>query len=291
MTGIVPSAVRRALTRLLAAVGIWAALGASAAGGDTRAGDTRAGEWRSWCGDAGSVSSLGWHFYCDRQEKRREAPPPLQPTPKPPATRDGQTATDRIAAMRKALEEARAEAILNPSTENVTAYLRLQQETLRKAAAFSDAFRRTVWASPELDYTLKRPVGALAKQLWSDERRVARDRALASLKDRYGLIYLGHAGCAACRVFGPLLRAFATRHGLDVLAVSLSGEALEGWPEAVADNGRAARLGLGNAPVPALVLFDTKTQRVLPVGFGVMAEDEMAERLFALTALEPGHDY
>ena len=92
-------------------------------------------------------------------------------------------------------------------------------------------------------------------------------------------------------MFGPLLRAFAARHGLDVLAVSLSGAALEGWPEAVADNGRAARLGLAGAPVPALVLFDTKTKRVLPVGFGVMAEDEMAERIYTLTALEPGHDY
>ena len=192
--------------------------------------------------------------------------------------------------MRKALEEARAEAILDPTPEKVTAYLRLQQETLQRAAAFSDAFRRTVWATPELDYTLRRPVGALAKRVWSDERREAAT-ALARLGERYGLIYLGHAGCAGCKVFGPLLRAFATRHGLDVLAVSLTGEALEGWPEAVADNGRAARLGLGDAPSPALVLFDAQTQRVLPVGFGVMAEDEMAERIFALTALEPGNDY
>ena len=127
--------------------------------------------------------------------------------------------------------------------------------------------------------------------MWSDGRRQARDAALARLGERYGLIYLGHAGCAGCKVFGPLLRAFASRYGLDVLAVSLSGEALEGWPEAVADNGRAARLGLGDAPVPALVLFDAQTKKVLPVGFGVMAEDEMAERIYALTALEPGHDY
>ena len=242
-------------------------------------------EWRSWCD-----GSFGWHFYCDRKEERQEAEPaPTQPSP--PAATDGQSATDRILAMRKALEGARAEAILDPTPARVTAYLRLQQETLQRAATFSDAFRRTVWASPELDYTLKRPVGALAKQLWSDQRRKARDSALALLGERYGLIYLGHAGCAACKVFGPLLRAFASRHGLDVLAVSLTGAALEGWPEAVADNGRTARLGLGDAPVPALVLFDTKTKRVLPVGFGVMAEDEMAERLFALTALEPGHDY
>ena len=194
--------------------------------------------------------------------------------------------------MRRALEEARATAILEPTTENVAAYLRLQQETLERAAASSPTSsaarsgrRRSV------DYTLKRPVGALAKQLWSDERRQARDRALANLGERYGLIYLGHAGCAGCRVFGPLLRAFATRHGLDVLAVSLTGEALEGWPEAVPDNGRAAKLGLGGAPVPAVVLFDTKSRQVLPVGYGVMAEDQLAERIFALTALEPGRDY
>ena len=276
--GAAKSAVLRGLTRLLAATGIWAALGASAAGG----------EWRSWCGDGGSGDTLGWHFYCDRAEgKEKTEPPPAEP----PATENPQSATARILEMRRALEEARAEAILDPTPAKVTAYLELQRAALQRAAVFSDAFRRTVWASPELDYTLKRPVGALAKQVWSDERRKARDAALARLGDRYGLIYLGHAGCAGCKVFGPLLRAFATRHGLDVLAVSLTGDALEGWPEAVADNGRAARLGLGDAPVPALVLFDTKTQRVQPVGFGVMAEDEMAERIFALTALEPGHDY
>ena len=280
-------AVLRVLARALAAIGVWAALGAPAAGG----------EWRPWCGDPGSGpgqaqsagASLGWHFYCDRVDEPERAEP--APAPAPPSSGPAQSASERIEVMRKALAEARAEAILNPTTENVSAYLRLQQETLQRAAAFSDAFRRTVWATPELDYTLRRPVGALAKQVWSDERRVARDAALARLGERYGLIYLGHAGCAGCKVFGPLLRAFASRHGLDVLAVSLDGGALEGWPGAVADKGRAARLGLGGAPVPALVLFDTATKRVLPVGFGVMAEDEMAERIYALTVLEPGRDY
>ena len=244
-----------------------------------------AAEWRSWCGGDGSGVSLGWHFYCDRDEApETRAPAPAQAAP-------SATATEQVREMRRALEEARAAAVLDPTPEKVAAYLRLQQETLAKAAAFSDVFRRTVWATPELDYSLRRPVGALAKQLWLDERREARNTALATLGDRYGLIYLGHAGCAGCKVFGPLLRAFATRHGLDVLAVSMSGEPLEGWPEAVPDNGRAAKLGLAGSPVPAVVLFDTKTKRVLPVGFGVMAEDQLAMRIFTLTALEPGRDY
>ena len=124
------------------------------------------------------------------------------------------SARERILEMRRQLEEARASAILDPSPDKVAAYLRLQQETLQRAAAFSDAFRRTVWATPELDYTLKRPVGALAKRLWSDERRAAVAGALAKLGERYGLIYLGHTGCGGCRVFGrccaPSRRATAS---------------------------------------------------------------------------------
>ena len=253
-----------------------------------------AAQWREWCGAPGSESSpgsqpsLGWHFYCDREEPK---PVPEAPVASPPSGTAAGSATERVREMRRVLEEARAAAILEPTTGNVAAYLRLQRETLQRAATFSDVFRRTVWATPDLDYTLTRPVGALGKQLWSDERRQAREAALARLGERYGLIYLGHTGCGGCRVFGPLLRAFAMRHGLDVLAVSMTGGPLEGWPEAVPDRGRAAKLGLSGVPLPAVVLFDTATKRVLPVGFGVLAEDQLAMRIFALTALETGRDY
>ena len=275
-------AVGRAIPRILAALGVWAALGASAAGGDTRA-----GEWRPWCSaEPGGSSSLGWHFYCDREEEVGVEPPPSELSAPPTAT-----ATARIAALRARLEEARAEAILDPTPGKVAAYLALQRDALQRAATFSDAFRRTVWATPDLDYTLRRPVGALAKRLWSDKRRNEIAESLATLGERYGLIYLGHPDCGGCRVFGPLLRAFAMRHGLDVLAVSMTGGKLEGWPGAVPDNGRAARLGLAGSPVPALVLFDTATKRAMPVGFGVLAEDQIAERIFVLTQLETGNDY
>ena len=267
----------------------------------------RAAEWRPWCGSHASSAafssdpphSLGWHFYCDRVEREETPEPEAGKPPVPeneqqqPAETENQqeTAVGRIRKMRKELEEARAAAILDPTTENVKDYLRRQKIMLEKASVFSDVFRRTVWTTPELDYTLERPVGALAKRLWSDERRAERDGVLARLGERYGLIYLGEAGCVGCRVFGPLLRAFSIRHGLDVLAVSLGGGPLEGWPEAVPDNGRAGRLGLGGAPLPAVVLFDTLTKKVLPVGFGVLAEDQLAERIFLSVSREVGSDY
>lgn len=238
-------------------------------------------EWRSWCG-AEMSSPLGWHFYCDRIKEETG-----DETKAPPAA----SATERVLSMRRTLEEARAQAILEPTPENVSAYLRLQQEALQSAAVFSDAFRRVVWANPALDYTLRRPVGALAKRLWTEERRAEREGVLQGLGERYGLIYLGSERCPGCHVFGPLIRAFALRHGIEVLAVSMTGGPLEGWPEAVPDQGRAARLGIKAPVLPAVVLYDTQTRRALPVSYGVVAEDQLAERIFALTAREVGSDY
>ena len=71
----------------------------------------------------------------------------------------------------------------------------------------------------------------------------------------------------------------------------MTGGPIEGWPEAVADNGRAARLGLEAPVFPAVVLYDTRTKKALPVSFGVVAEEQLAERIFTLTAREIGNDY
>ena len=103
------------------------------------AASAEAREWRPWCG--AEASPLGWHFYCDRDEKKDEETQAGQ-APK------AKSAKERILATRQALEEARAQAILEPSPENVTAYLHLQQKALQSAAAFSDAFRRAVWSNP-----------------------------------------------------------------------------------------------------------------------------------------------
>lgn len=273
------------MARMKAAPGLRAA--ALAALALALASSAEAREWRSWCNEG-----LGWHFYCDRADDAGEdAPPRSMPPSEAAPEAAAETAAGRVLALRRALGEARAAAVLDPTPANVTAYLRLQRDALQRAATFSDAFRRAVWADPALDYTQRRPVGALAKQLWSEERRAARRAALARLGERYGLIYLGRPDCSGCRVQGPLLRAFAARHGLDVLAVSMTGGPLEGWPEAVPDDGRAARLGLGGERLPAIVLFDTHTDRAIPVAFGVVAEDQLAERIFTLTATEVGDDY
>src|SRR3546814_20160070 len=92
---------------------------------------------------------LGYWFYCVRPEPKAEpqiAQPPAQVT-----------ATQELDAVTGELRELKARAILYPTPENVTAYIRFQRAQLDRASLFSDVWPRAIWPDPELDYTLERP--------------------------------------------------------------------------------------------------------------------------------------
>ncbi|NKB55055.1 MAG: conjugal transfer protein TraF [Alphaproteobacteria bacterium] len=228
---------------------------------------------------------LGWHFYCDPEKAEAVLEDPA-PTPSPPPD-----PRQRIAAIRDKLDVLKATAILDPTPDNLVAYIRFQREQLDRASLFSDQWRRTVWRNPELDYDLVRPTGTLAKRAWSDARRRDAAAALAALPERYGVFYFFKAGCPQCRAFETALRPFVETHGLHLMAVSLDGSPSPAFPYAVADSGQAARLGVTGEHLPALALFDSGRNRVIPVGFGALAADELERRIYVLTQLEVGDDY
>ena len=39
------------------------------------------------------------------------------------------------------------------------------------------------------------------------------------------------------------------------------------------------------------MLFDTVTKQPMPIGYGVMAADEVMNRIFTLTSVKPGSDF
>jgi conjugal transfer pilus assembly protein TraF len=67
---------------------------------------------------------------------------------------------------------------------------------------------------------------------------------------------------------------------MTVFAVSLDGRGLPDYPNAPPDNGIAARLNA--SVVPALYLTAPAKRDIRPVGFGVMAMNELVERIAAM---------
>ncbi|GAY24757.1 conjugal transfer protein TraF [Sphingobium sp. 22B] len=224
---------------------------------------------------------LGQWFYCVRPKAE----------PEKPAQTPQQSAADRMAAITKELDELKARAILEPTEQNVIAYVRFQREQLDRASTFSDTWQRALWQNPDLDYTLQRPVSTVGKRAWLDNRKADRDAVLETLGQRYGLFYFYAQSCGACEIFGPILKSVADSHGMAVMAVSMDGGPNRDFPDYVVDAGQRVRMGVPGNETPALVLFDTATKRTVPVGFGMLSADEIMDRIFMLTNTKVGSDY
>jgi len=216
-----------------------------------------------YCGER----KLGSWFYCEKPRPKPVAQASQNSAP-PSITYRAQL--DRIGAR---LEELKAKAVLEPTSDNIVAYV------------------RAIWQHPELDYTLQRPVTTLGKTAWLDQRKADRDGVLASLSQRYGLFYFYSSSCGACEIFSPVVRSLSDKYRLSVLPVSMDGGATRAFPRFVVNHGQYEKMGLEGGQVPALVLFDTWLKKPIPIGYGILAEDEVVSRIFTLTSVKPGSDY
>jgi conjugal transfer pilus assembly protein TraF len=226
--------------------------------------------------------NLGQWFYCEKPKADPDSSPQNQPNI---------PATVRLKAISEKLDELKARAILEPTTQNVQAYIAFQREQLDRASDFADVWRRAIWQNPELDYTLERPINALGKKTWTTQRTAQRDAALAAISQRYGVFYFYSSSCAACEVFSPIIRGVSDRFGMTVMAVSIDGGPNAAFPNYLIDTGQFQAMGMAGKQVPALVLFDTVTKQPMPIGYGVMAADDVMDRIFTLTNIEPGSDF
>jgi conjugal transfer pilus assembly protein TraF len=218
----------------------------------------------------------GWFWYRDPPEAitRRKA------TPTPPA-RPRELAD--FEAMQKHLEDLKRVAVMNPTDANLLAYMRYQRVVMNKSEQFAERWQRLVWTLPELDYGLTgRPTNAMAIGAFDEQRRDRQAQTVRSLAATHGLLFIFRSDCPYCHRFAPILRRFEQEFGMTVFAVSLDGRGLPDYPNAAPDNGLAARLNA--SVVPALYLTAPAKRDIRPVGFGVMAMNELVERIAAMAA-------
>lgn len=235
--------------------------------------------------DRCELKKLGWHFYCDKdlveeiEEQKEVAPAASSSSPKTPA--DYIAARD---AVRHELEWKQARMVLEPTQENIIDYIKTQRDkALEPSTKLAMNWRQAVWKTPEVDYTLKNPVNTLGKQASLDSRRATKRQVIADISKRYGVFYLYMSTCVYCKKYTPVLKAFAEKHNLSIKAISVDGPISPQWPNSVYNPKFVETLGMKSKPVPATILFDARSKRIIPVGFGLMAMDELETRIYEMT--------
>ena len=236
-----------------------------------------------------SDSWRGWHFY---EEPASEEEPMPAPQPRtPPAAKPPPKAPELVEfeRLQKTLEEYRNIAIIRPTEANVRRYMELEAKIVSQASYFADVAQRVAWATPELDPTLQgRPVNAKALEVFEQEQLAARSRSITELGKDHVLFFFFRSDCPYCHAVAPTLAAFQGRYGINVVAISVDGGAMPGFPSARKDNGIARTLNV--TQVPAVFLAQPFTGKISPIGFGVLSESQLLERIatVATGSPEPG---
>ena len=232
-----------------------------------------------------SDSWRGWHFYEDptSEEQERPAPPDKTVPSAPPAEPRRAPELVEFERLQKTLEEYRNIAIMRPTEANVRRYMELESRVVARASYFADVAQRVAWATPELDPTLQgRPVNAKALELFEQTELADRSRSIAELGRDHVLFFFYRSDCPYCHAFAPTLEAFQARHGIQVVAISIDGGPMPGFPNARPDNGIAATLKV--TQVPAVFLAQPFTGRITPIGFGVLSESQLLERISTVSS-------
>lgn len=218
----------------------------------------------------------GWHFYEDPEPEAAKPPLPKAATTPTELTKPQEIL--QFERLQKELEETRNVAIMNPTEANVRRYMALEARVMNQASLFADVAQRIAWATPELDPTLHgRPVNAKALEVFEHDQLEARSRSVATLALDHVLFFFFRSDCPYCHAFAPTLEAFQARYGLTIVPISIDGGGLPSFPHPRRDNGIARTLNV--TQVPAVFLAQPFTGKIAPIGFGVLSESELLERI------------
>lgn len=244
-------------------------------------------------------SREGWFWYIDPLPDEPDtkpaasavpaAPDAAVPAAKPPPRPKTQEELDLegFETFKVEVERALQAATYNPSEANVVRFLELYALARRKASLLADNASAIAVRMPWIDETNSgsRPTLPAAVRAYDSVRQQDRDQLMRELAGSYGLYFFFRRNCAYCHLQAQMLKQFEAKYGFTVFPVSLDGGTVPEYPSAARDNGLARQVGdaMGVPPqhfvVPAVVLAKPATREVVPVGFGVMNMDQMAERI------------
>lgn len=218
----------------------------------------------------------GWFWY--RDPATSSTPSPLSAEPERPQSGDADSddPLKRIAYQRERLERIQALAILEPTRQNVAAYLEQHQALMEQSERFADTWQQVVWTTPTLDNALRAPTGSAA-YVRADADAEGLDHRLTEAAQRYGLMFFFRGSCPYCHQFAPVLQAFARRYGFSVVAVTLDGGTLPEFPQPKTNDAAATALQVES--VPAVYLIEPRQRTVAPASFGFIGYSELAQRV------------
>lgn len=220
----------------------------------------------------------GWAWYEDTQKPEKKIEKESQPKEEElPISQAPLSAAEKAAQIRKDLEEKLAQAVLEPTEENVEHYICEQQKWVNQSAQFSSAWAKVLLKAPELDATTQFPVSQYGIQLYKQLEQEKRAVLMQKLGSHYGLFFFYEGKSKSSQAFSLVVQEFAKKYEWEVIAISKDGFLLEGFSDNHPDNGTIQMLGM--TVFPSLFLVNPQTADICPIAFGLVSLDRIERNI------------
>lgn len=180
-------------------------------------------------------------------------------------------------------------AVMEPTKENITAYLAINTLMLEKSTEFAQRWKETLWTNPRFDHTVVHPNANFAQVALKDEAKSEKADILKQLSSRAGLVILVQAGCSFCSLMAPVIQRLQQETGIEALAISIKGDVSSEWLGAKPNNGIVKRLMSlsGSVPTvtPAIFLVDRQGQQAHLIASGALSLEDLKDRLVQASGL------
>jgi conjugal transfer pilus assembly protein TraF len=211
----------------------------------------------------------GWAWYQDF--KKPQEPKQIKETPQA-------TPQDPIVILgivKEELERALAQAMLEPTTDNVGVYMALQKKWIDQSAHFSRLWQQNILEHPELASLT--PTTQYGVQVKKEVDATFRKNLIQLLSQSNTLLFFYEGGNPFSKAFAEVVLAFSKEYKWSVKSIAVDGIPLQNFPNSIMDATVAQEMNVNF--FPALFAVDISTLQATPLAYGMVTTRQIEENI------------
>lgn len=220
----------------------------------------------------------GWQFYNLPQKLKEKEPKPPQLIEPKAEPLQILTPSQQMKLIQEKMQEAKAEAIMNATPQNIAIYKTYQDYFVKKSSEFSAKWEQMLLEYPDLDYNIRNSHYNATAPIKEAETRKKQNEAIEYVSERYGVFYFYRGREALDNELSKVIKRFTEGYKLTVVPISIDGRFSPEFPNSKIESGQVQSMKVKH--FPALYLVDPKSNVYKPLSYGFITQDDLARRVF-----------
>lgn len=224
----------------------------------------------------------GWFWHKTREIKKKKIEPSNKT--KAPEVSSGKRAVKQVEEIKEKTQELLSTAILNPTEDNLVAFMRHQYRLFELSDKFRKEWEKALLKQFDLDYTAEHPVSAIALQTAGKEEYLKKKEKINVIGKKAGLYFLFSSTCPYCIEQARILKHFEKTYGMTVFPLTIDNAGLNEYPAPAADTW--VRETFNIQKTPALIMAYPQEGKMVPLSTGLITEEELIRRILLLEQIK-----